>query len=231
MLKGKVNWIVIKSSVQWRQNLCWKCSKGATRSENFQEAQHFQAQAPRKLSGQVQGQKQRDWFKVWFVVVQSLSYVQLFVIPWTAACQASLSFTISWGFAQTQIYWIGNAIQPSHPLLPTSPQITGHLNCHVLSRSQETSPLHDPFTSDMHQDHCCFTTREFSGWNEPSWGPRVLAENKGHMQSWKATDWVQACLAYLPVFFLSSGSQAYSPWSRRWEDSFLGTLNNLGEEN
>ena len=30
-----------------------------------------------------------------FVVVQSLSRVQFFVMPWTAACQASLSFTIS----------------------------------------------------------------------------------------------------------------------------------------
>ena len=29
------------------------------------------------------------------VVVQSLSPVQLFVIPWTAACQVSLSFTVS----------------------------------------------------------------------------------------------------------------------------------------
>ena len=28
-------------------------------------------------------------------VVQLLSHVQLFVTPWTAACQASLSFTIS----------------------------------------------------------------------------------------------------------------------------------------
>ena len=30
------------------------------------------------------------------VVTQSLSHVQLFVTPWTAACQASLPFTISW---------------------------------------------------------------------------------------------------------------------------------------
>ena len=30
------------------------------------------------------------------VLVQSLSRVQLFVTPWTAARQASLSFTISW---------------------------------------------------------------------------------------------------------------------------------------
>ena len=31
------------------------------------------------------------------IVVQLLRRVQLFVTPWTAACQASLSFTISWG--------------------------------------------------------------------------------------------------------------------------------------
>ena len=30
-------------------------------------------------------------------VVQSLSHVQLFATPWTAACQAPLSFTFSWG--------------------------------------------------------------------------------------------------------------------------------------
>ena len=31
-----------------------------------------------------------------FIVVQSLSCIQLFATPWTAACQASLSLTISW---------------------------------------------------------------------------------------------------------------------------------------
>ena len=31
-----------------------------------------------------------------FISVQSLSHVQLFATPWTAACQASLSITISW---------------------------------------------------------------------------------------------------------------------------------------
>ena len=30
------------------------------------------------------------------IVVQSLSHVWLFVTQWTAACQASLSFTVSW---------------------------------------------------------------------------------------------------------------------------------------
>ena len=33
--------------------------------------------------------------RVLLVVTELLSHVQLFVTPWTAACQASLSFTIS----------------------------------------------------------------------------------------------------------------------------------------
>ena len=36
-----------------------------------------------------------------FSSVQSLSLVQLFVSPWTSACQASLSFTISWSFSNS----------------------------------------------------------------------------------------------------------------------------------
>ena len=36
------------------------------------------------------------WYGIlWFVAVQSLSHVWLFATPWTAACQASLSFTVS----------------------------------------------------------------------------------------------------------------------------------------
>ena len=33
---------------------------------------------------------------LYFIVIQLLSHVQLFATPWTAAQQASLSFTISW---------------------------------------------------------------------------------------------------------------------------------------
>ena len=39
----------------------------------------------------------KKWVRgIVIAVVQSLSRVQLFVTPWIAACQASLSFTISW---------------------------------------------------------------------------------------------------------------------------------------
>ena len=43
---------------------------------------------------------------------------QLFASPWAAACQASLSFTISLSLLK---HWVGDAIQPSHPLSPPWP--------------------------------------------------------------------------------------------------------------
>ena len=52
--------------------------------------------------------------------VQSLSRVQLFATPWTAARQASLSITNS-EFTQTHVHWVSDAIQPSHPLSSPSP--------------------------------------------------------------------------------------------------------------
>ena len=55
-----------------------------------------------------------------FSSVQSLSRVRLFVTPWTAACQASLSLTNS--RSPPKPMSIESAIQPSHPLSsPSSP--------------------------------------------------------------------------------------------------------------
>ena len=53
-------------------------------------------------------------------VVQSLSGVWLFATPGTVAHQAPLSST-TFRFAQIHVHWVGDAIQPSHPLLPSSP--------------------------------------------------------------------------------------------------------------
>ena len=38
------------------------------------------------------------------------------VTPWTAACQTSLSFPISWCLLKL-VHWVGDAIQPSHPVI------------------------------------------------------------------------------------------------------------------
>ena len=52
-----------------------------------------------------------------FSSVQLLSRVWLFMTPWTAARQASLSISNSW----THVHQVSDAIQPSHPLSYPSP--------------------------------------------------------------------------------------------------------------
>ena len=56
------------------------------------------------------------------------SCIQLFVTPWTAASQASLSITVSWKLAETHVHWIGDSIQPSHP--PLYPSSASNLSKH-----------------------------------------------------------------------------------------------------
>ena len=53
-------------------------------------------------------------------IVQSLSHVQLFATTWTAACQASLSFTISWSLLKLmsiELVMPSNHFVLCHPLL------------------------------------------------------------------------------------------------------------------
>ena len=52
------------------------------------------------------------------IVVQSLSCVQLFATPWTAACQASLSFTISWSLLK---FMSTESMMPSSHLILCRP--------------------------------------------------------------------------------------------------------------
>ena len=75
-----------------------------------------------------------------YVVVQSLSRVQLSANPWTAARKVSLSFSILPEFAQTHVHWVDDAIQPSHPLSPPSSP------AHHLSR-HESFPMSHFFAS------------------------------------------------------------------------------------
>ena len=52
------------------------------------------------------------------IFVQSLSHVRLFATPWTAARQASLSFSITQSLL---VHWAGDAIQPFRSLLSPFP--------------------------------------------------------------------------------------------------------------
>ena len=56
-----------------------------------------------------------------FSSVQSLSRVRLFVTPWIAARQASLSITNSRSSLTLNVHRVSDAIQPFHPLSSPSP--------------------------------------------------------------------------------------------------------------
>ena len=80
------------------------------------------------------------WIKEGIVVVQSLSHVCLFETPWTIARQAPLSATLSRSLL-ISCPLSGDAIQPSHPLLPSSP--------FVLSLSQHQGLFY--WVGSLHQ--------------------------------------------------------------------------------
>ena len=56
-----------------------------------------------------------------FSSVQSLSRVRLFATAWIAACQASLSITISRSSLRLTVHRVRDTIQPSHPGSSPSP--------------------------------------------------------------------------------------------------------------
>ena len=99
---------------------------------------------------------QMTGFSFQFNSVQLLSPVWLFVTPGTSACQASLSIINSWNlFKLNRIYWVGDAIQPSHPLLsPSFPtfNISQHQGLfqwvsylHLVAKVLEFQPRHQSF--------------------------------------------------------------------------------------
>ena len=99
--------------------------------------------------------------------VQSLSRVLLFVTPWIAACQASLSITKIPEFTQTHVHQVGDAIQPSHPLLSPSPPAPNP------SQQSESFPLSQLFA-----------------WNGQSTGVSALASVLPmNIQDWFPLGW------------------------------------------
>ena len=59
--------------------------------------------------------------KITVVVVQLLSHVQLFVTSQDCSTQDFPVLHHLPEFAKTHVHWVGDAIQPSHPLMPPSP--------------------------------------------------------------------------------------------------------------
>ena len=109
-----VNWDWSKSLGIYHCRCCW-CCRPCGNLSYAEFLLELQSWVPYLKS---------DFFpdEVQFSSVQSLSRVWLFATPWTAARQAFLSITKPPEFTQTHVHWVGDAMQPSHPLSsPSSP--------------------------------------------------------------------------------------------------------------
>ena len=107
-------------------------------------------------------------------VVQLLSCVQLFAILWTAAHQASLSFTVSWSllkFMSIEFVMPSNHLILCHPLL-LLPSIflsirvfSNELALHIRWPNTDTLPLSQPFSPSKYSIfsslRVCFFSLEY----------------------------------------------------------------------
>ena len=96
-----------------------------------------------------------------FIVVQSLSCVQLFVTPWTAAHQAFLSFTISQSFLKLMSIEL---VMPSNHLILCWPLLLLPSIFPSIRVFSNKSALHTRWPK-----HWCFSfsispSNEYSGW-------------------------------------------------------------------
>ena len=85
----------------------------------------------------------------WFMSVQSLSCVQLFSTPWTAARQASLSITNSWSLLRLksiELVMPSNHLIFCHPLLPQHRGLLKWINSlHQVAKILEFQLQHQSF--------------------------------------------------------------------------------------
>ena len=147
----------------------------------------------------IEAQVQCLFYQWTFVVVQSLSRVQLLVTPWTAARQASLSFTTSWSFFANSCslsQWYHPTISSSVSLFSSCPQsfpasgsfpVRGHgwsLKCDELGGLIKVSLFYR--ISVVHSwQQCCLGNGSSLGK-----GPICLISNV--FPSWQRSAWTES---------------------------------------
>ena len=161
-----------------------------------------------------------------FVVVQSLSRVWLFVTPRAAACQPSLSFTISRSLLHTHVLWVPDAIQPSIlccPLLllpsifPSIRVFFSELALHIRG------PKYWSFSFSISPS---MNTQD---WFPLGWTELIFLQCKGLSRVFSSTT-VQRHQLFSAQPFLWSSSQAYMTTGKtialtRW--TFVGKVMSL----
>ena len=110
------------------------------------------------------------------IVVQSLSCIQLLAIPWTLySMPGFLVHHCLPELTQTHVHWVGDAIQPSHPLLsPVS-------SCPHSFPASGSFPTSQCFTSGGHSSRASPSVLSMSvqGWFPLGWTSLISLLSKG----------------------------------------------------
>ena len=101
-----------------------------------------------------------------FVVVQPFSHVQLFAIPWAAARQASLSFTISWSLLKLMSIESGT---PSNHVILCRPLLLPPSIFPSIRIFSHESALHIRWPKLWSFSFSISPSSEYSGWFPLGW--------------------------------------------------------------
>ena len=112
-----------------------------------------------------------------FGSVQSLSRVRLFATPWIAARQASLSSPTPRVHSQAHLHQVGDAIQPSHPLLSPSPPAPNPSQHQSLFQWVNSS--HEVAKSTTVSALAPFLPKKSQGWSPSEWTGWISLQSKG----------------------------------------------------
>ena len=162
-----------------------------------------------------------------FSSIQLLSRVWLFATPWTAAHQAFLSITNSQSLLKPMSNWVGDAIQPSHPLLSSSLPPSIFPNIRVFSNE---SALHIRWPKYWNFSLNISPSNEYSGLISFRMDWLDLLAVQGALESLLKHHSSKASILWCSAFFMAQLSHPYMNTGKtialtRW--TFVGKVMSL----
>ena len=106
-----------------------------------------------------------------FVAVQPFSHVRLSAIPWAAACQASLSFTISWSLLKLMSI---DSLTPSNHLILCRPLLLPPSIFPSIRIFSHESALHIRWPESWSFSFSVSPSNEYSSWFPLGWTDSFL---------------------------------------------------------
>ena len=142
----------------------------------------------------------------WVAVVQSLSPVQLFATPWTATCQASLSFTIS----QSLLKLVSiQSVMPSNHLILCHPLLLLPSSFPSIRVFSNESALHSRWPKDWSFSFSISPSNEYSGLISFRMDRLDLLVVQGTLKSLLQHHSSKASILWLSAFFMVQLSFLY----------------------